>query len=67
MLEDLADQQVHDIASQEVYSHKYKSDHLHELVHKVHYNGVAPDSEQKICDEFHTNTLPFLFRVWQRL
>ena len=56
---DLADQQVHDIAGQEISSHRRESDHLCEPVHEDHYTGVALDSEEKIYDEVLTHTLNF--------
>ena len=65
--EDLTDQQVCDIASQEVRSQRHKSYHLCELVHEDHYAGVGPDSERKFNDKVHAHTLPFLFRDKQGL
>ena len=62
--EDLTNQQVCNIASREVASQRHESDHLREPVHEDHYAGVALDSEQKVYNEVHTHTLPFLFRDW---
>ena len=65
--EDLTDQQVYDIASQEVHSQRRESYHLCEPVHEDHYARVAPDSDRKFNDKVHAHTLPFLFRDRQVL